>query len=123
MLADPISLTISGTATSFSRVSSSSKRAQDGMVDQSIYRTSDGAYFLTISEYFRVTSSLDRVVPSEFSVVLSRVDLTKSDRPVTSYGRTWRVCDGFVPDFTGLSSALDTYLTDTIRDRVVNGEN
>lgn len=123
LLADPISLTISGTATSFLRVSSSSKRTQNGLVDQSVYRTSDGGYNLTVSEFYRPTSVLDRKVPSEFQVMLSRVDLTKSDKPVTSFGLTYRVTDGYVPDFTGLSSALTTYVSDTVRDRIIGGEN
>lgn len=123
LLADPLVLTIGGTATNFNRVSSSSKRATAGLVDQSVYRTSDGGYSITISEYFRTNSVIDRVAVSEFSVLLNRHDLTKSDKPITSVGITYRVTDGYTPDFTNLFSALSSYLTDTIRDRVVGGEN
>lgn len=123
MLSDPLVLTISGSATSLARVSSSSKRASNGLVDQSVYRTTDGAYDLTISEFFRAVSVLDATPVTEFQVLLSRRDLTKSVRPASSVGITYRVTDGYTADFSGLFTALSTFLTDAIRDRVVGGEN
>lgn len=123
MFSDPLVLTIGSTATNFARVSSSRKRAASGLVDQSSYRTSDGGYSLTISEYYRTVSVLDRHACNEFHFMLNRHDLTKTDKPVTSVGVVYRTTDNYVPDFTNLFSAVTGFVTDTVRDRIVNGEN